>query len=312
MKKHILLLPFLFPASIHSMETNSLLEITKKSFNIAYCGTKINVTKKSLFEISDKVTMTIVGKHQQKMLHYYFAENYDCIGITYFPGSPIYQKYEEYDSDSDDDTYKPYEPCHLSDTHQHNFKKLEDKHLITKIIEPCITQTTLLNGQKTYLYNVMRKNVNSVNHVAVLTSIDKTAIEEASKDLIQCYNNVLTFPIECGTLDNHICANKLNNSAKPTVALPPLGADVGFPRDKAAPIAITTVLKFIKNNPNAYGTIYFYVKKRSDFARYKLLLMHHTGVLYNICLFILAHKYDKSSVVSIFPQEIVHYITQLI
>lgn len=305
MIKRILFFTFLFPTSIHSMETNSLLEITKKIFNIAYCGTNIHVTKEPLFEISDKVTMTVVGKHQQKMLHYYFVENYEDIGITYFPSSPIYQKYEKYDSDSDDDTYKPYEPCCLSDTHKYklaNSKKLKYSHLIAKIIEPCITQTTLLNGQKTYQYNVVRKNVNSVNHVAVLTFIDKTAIEEASKDLTQCYNNVLTIPIKCGPL---------NNCIKPTVALPPLGADIGFPRDKAAPIAITTVLKFIIKNPKAYGTIYFYVKKRSDFARYKLLLMQHTGLLYNICLFILAREHD-SNIVSLLPPEIVHYITQLI
>ena len=311
MTKNIIIFPLLATTCIQGMETDSLLEITKKSFTITYHGTKINVTKESLFDISDKATMTVVGKHQQHMLHYYFLENYEKIGTVYFPNSTIYQKLKEYDSDSDDDTYKPYDPCCLSDTEKHKLtnRKVPENGLITKIIEPCILQSFFPNEQKKiYQYNVTRKHKNSIIYPSynVLTFMDEAAIQEASKDLVECYNDALTSPIKCGALYNYT-----DNKTKATVALPPLGADAGFPRDKAAPIAITTILEWIEKNPNTYETIYFYVKKRSDFTRYKLLLLQHSGLLHKVCLFYCAYI-DKNNILVSLPKDIIDYIMKLI
>jgi len=59
---------------------------------------------------------------------------------------------------------------------------------------------------------------------------------------------------------------------KRSIALDALSTQTGFPREKAAPIAIKAVLDFIQENPDAYDVIQLFVKKRSEFDLYKKLL----------------------------------------
>ena len=64
----------------------------------------------------------------------------------------------------------------------------------------------------------------------------------------------------------------LVNKKEKSIALPALGTAVDFPRDKAALIAVPEIIKFIKNNPNAYDRIELFVKKQSEFEVYQTLL----------------------------------------
>ena len=94
------------------------------------------------------------------------------------------------------------------------------------------------------------------------------AINEACKDLKMCYKKVL---IKGPTI--------LNTALEKSIALSPLSMHIGLPRNKAAPIVIATVLKFIKKNPYTYDLIELFVQKNMDFEMYKkLLLEYYTSI----------------------------------
>ena len=76
MTKYTLALIIIFSSCIYGMETNFLLERTKSFFNITYLGTQINVTKESLFDISNKVTMIVLGQNEQNRFENKFNIKY--------------------------------------------------------------------------------------------------------------------------------------------------------------------------------------------------------------------------------------------
>ena len=162
------------------------------------------------------------------------------------------------------------------------------------VTEPCITKDSYINTGKApsnFMYDVIRKN-------ECLTFINDQATEEASKDLTFCYKEALNKGLS------------VYNTKEKNISFSTLSADVGFPRDIAARIAITTVFKFIENNPNRYCSINFFVKKRSDFALYKYLLLQRTKWFHTIYLFYWMHK-DKdnqNNVLAWLPKELRDYI----
>jgi len=88
------------------------------------------------------------------------------------------------------------------------------------------------------------------------------AIEEAGKDLAACYQEALDIVLK----------KLLEDKKEKNIAFSTLGADVGFPREKAAPIAVKAIVEFIQHNSGAYDVVELFVKKRFEFALYKELL----------------------------------------
>ena len=62
------------------------------------------------------------------------------------------------------------------------------------------------------------------------------------------------------------------NDEKKSIAFPPLSTLLGMPSDKAANIAVASVLNYIKNNSQTYEEIQFVVEEEKDFNYYKNLL----------------------------------------
>jgi len=77
-------------------------------------------------------------------------------------------------------------------------------------------------------------------------------------------------------LNHGMSYNKKDNS----IALMALGTDVGVPRKSAACVAVSTILEFIQQNPNAYVLIHLFVKKHFEFALYKKLIEERLYVNY--------------------------------
>ena len=298
MKRNIIIIACLSTGFAHGMQTTYLLEITEKSLSIIAHGTPINLFKESIFEPSNPISLTVVGNHQQNMLlksddYLYNIGNIYCNNLN----NSIHKRNKDNDSASDDDTYHPH-PNQIEKQTWQDFHTI--KSLIMHVEEPCISNSTrsqnhafcpkgfsecinfTIPGQfiDDFVYEVHRpvSNRNDMCYQKMFTGDE--AIKEASKDLALCYTLVL----------NQGTKERFYINEKSSIALPTLGADVGFPREKAAPIAVTTALEYVKNNPEKYKSINFFVKKQSDFALYKKLLMQECNLLEKICLLFCANK----------------------
>lgn len=275
------------------------IEVTEKSFTLLPKSllfpfqTKITLNKQSLFEVCTNNTqgVIVVGKNQQK-ISAARLEAFEYVGKIYsFLDRDLYQKID--DSASDDDTYKPYpyHPGHQRKAIKTNCKLFRNIFVVT---EPCITKDFYNNTENAtphFMYDVIRGN-------ECLTFTHNQAIEEAGKDLTFCYTQALNKGLT------------IYNTKEKNISFPTLGADVGFPRDKAARIAINTIFEFIKDYPNKYAGITFFVQKRSDFALYKFLLLQKIPFLYGIYLLCLGHR-KKDNILSLLPTELIDYIASL-
>ncbi len=299
MKKTVILTACLSNLLTHSMENPD--QNKNKFFSIVLYRTTINVSKTPLYDIANKVDQIIVGKHEQQLL------TDDIFDIFYQPGimdlrGNILCKHTDDESDSDDETYKPFQEENRSKLWEKIIEK--DTPSTIGVAEPCILSHGWCNDYETKkqipipCYKVQRFNKDNPKTES-WTFYRDHAILEASKDLILCYEEVLTLGLPI-------------DGTKKSIAFPTLSADVGFPREKAAIIALTTITNFIRNNPNipnhnAYNRMELLVKKRSEFTAYVEFLKNYwrkPGIL------ILAHT-DADHFLFEIPRDIIDYILQL-
>ncbi len=275
MKKNMLLVASLFTACVQGMETNF--------WTITFVGTKINLNKGFISDAGDKVDAIVVGINQQLNSHFY------NVGELFEKPRFVYEESRDTD-DASDDSYQPY-PYYLVDKVR-SYKSLK-KGVACRVFfmtEPCIRRDEFFG------YSVDRPHPWQKN----LWFGGNKAIEEATKDLAFCYKEAFD-----GVL------KRLTDKVGRSIAFATLSADVGFPREKAVPIAVRTLLECIKNNPGAYDRIELFVNKRFEFAWYKLLLMEDCGLIEKICLLYCANK-DPEHLISMWPREIIYYIAKLV
>jgi hypothetical protein len=293
MKKNIALIVSIFTASIHGMETNF--------WTVTYRGTKINVNKGCISDVGDKVDAMVLGENQQMRDH--SANVGEILERKSIANPPIAYRYKQDIGDvSDDDSYQPFpypgeEKCC-------NFLKKSVNCLVFFVIEPCIRQ----GSNKVFLYSVNRPHQGRKEIYDCCLFEGDNAIKEATKDLIFCYKEAFV-----------VVEKELIDEVEKSIAFAALSADTGFPREKAASIAVKTILEYIQNNPSAYDRVELFVTKRCEFAWYKLLLMDHCGLIYKICLLACAHishctnaYRDPEYPLSLLPRELIHYIANLI
>jgi hypothetical protein len=287
MKKNILILACTVSSFTHSMETNN--------FSIKIYGTIINVTNGPLHVLHNNTC--VVGQHQQQLLEFSNIEK------SYIPGELSCSHTLKYieniysENSSDDDTYKTFE---VENRHKlsKNAQTLTTKNKVIRVTEPCISsagwrrdpQTDRLIPTTSYTIHRFDEN----HQKTYLDFKDDKAVREASKDLILCYEKALIHGVP---------------HPEKNIAFSTLSADVGFPRDKAAPIAIKTIITFLKNNPHTYNCITLCVQKRSEFTAYKKLLNDYWQ---RICLLYCVYKnYDTDVALSWLPLDVINHIAWL-
>ncbi len=255
----IILFASLATTFTHSMETVSLLGMTKTSLNMIYNGTKINLLKEPLSSAANKAKITFVGDKQQELLSGQFDTSSYTVGTIWnacdnlldsstrhFGESiSLYEKNKDDDSASDDDTYKsyPYNPDNKKEAlWKSTYKKTAS--FIKNVVEPCINQSA-----EGFIYYSCRRDPNYhwSNNKILLTFTGDEAIEEASKDLDLCYREILRIGAGyyISRSESKIWYTRPQTKQNTTIAIPPLSVDVGFPRDKAAPIAIAAIFNFL-------------------------------------------------------------------
>lgn len=231
--------------------------------------TTVKLTKGCMFDADGKIDLMVVGRVQQMQLQPpRFGDSLEVGRIYTVRENMIYIKNKDDESASDDDTYKPYATdeerkyVHKKEIWTNAHKKAMQSNVLS-VVEPRIRMKKY-DTESFWSYYAERANPDGEGGSIVNLNSDKKAVlEEATKDLVRCYNNVLNY----------------NVGKHKSIAISALGTDVGFPREDAAPVAVATILEFIKTSGNdgiePYALIHLFVKKRSEFARYKELLAEY-------------------------------------
>lgn len=260
-------------------------------FSIVLYGTTINVSTKFLSNLVN-IDLFVAGCHDQCLL-----KNSDTMNDK--PGTILYQdhiywKNKDNKSYYHDDTWEFF-------GHENRIKEaqknvISQSAIVMVITEPHITLKGYYHDPFNTLVPIPRYQVPRFDTHQNLweprTFDENEAITQASKDLTLCYEKVL---------EQGVCVESKS------IALPTLGADVGFPRDKAAPIALTAITNFLMHHPGAYHRIKLWVKKRSEFVAYTTFLTHYWQ---KPCLLYCAHK-DENCVLRDIPRDVIGYILQL-
>jgi hypothetical protein len=255
---------------LYGMEDNN--KVLQLSYNTVppICLIKDNIYKR---EFSMAASITVAGLTEQGLIEGF---NVDIVAGDWFKSNnngvslldPTFEKYFNYVPRF------PKEPRSIIlEGKRFNITDISATDKISRepvpgililIVEPMIN--TAPNDDKSYAYTPHRNVTMEDNRT--LKSMNyfygQHAFEEAEKDLKLCYTNLLD-----GAYIMFIKDEK-NRS----IAFPPLSTLLGISHDKAAKIAVATVLEFIKNsiNKDKYSEIQFVVKKQEDFNAYKKLL----------------------------------------
>jgi len=268
MKKYMVMIVFMSTALVHGMEHPKIKPSNTVSLVIGQ--TTVQLTKCPIYKL-DKVDLVFVGRVQQQTLKKpnSFHDIHEVGLIEPVDNNMVYIKTKDVESGSDDDTYKPYDNSKLGDAKLWETAYQEVvKGEVLSILEPRIMSKRYFDKQQSkfvdgFHYYAHRKSLDGKNEYLNVEEDGEDAIAEASKDLAFCYTTALVEGCKI-----------LGKKEKKSIALSAFGIDVGFPRDEAALVTVTTILKFIKNSPEKFSLIHLFVKKRSDFDRYKELLAH--------------------------------------
>lgn len=272
MKMKIGVLATLCATSMHGMEM-------EKNWTILLHGTQINLTQGNMLALyadgKKKVDLIVVGYHEQEII----GKGTICgcaVGgcrqiktVRFRMNCGVICEQRK----GCNRCFKITEP----------FVKFEDDP--GKITACHYEQFTLLNNNNNVIFHEqMYKN--------------EKAIEQASADLALCYNNAFMYGLK-----------QLKEKNEKSIAFPTLSADVGFPRDKAAYIAVASILECIQYHPKAYSCIELFMQEKEEFDLYKELLTKYQRIIDNFFLFYCAHKYNAFSVPIL--QDVVHSIVRL-
>lgn len=217
----------------------------KNQYHFKIHSTTITVTKENIAEVNG-IDLIVLGENEQFQLQkYYSSQDKKVIGTISLLNNPtIYQKDKSDESPSDDDTYKVYDI--IGDTINKTIAKTVRTRVI-RIEEPYIALMPELERGYKKLYT--RKM-----DTAISCYYDQDAIRRASEDIIFCVKNILKYAAE----------NKIKN-----IAMSPLGAAVGVPREKVAYSIIETLYGYVKENSDIFDKIFICIKKRSELSLYK-------------------------------------------
>ena len=251
-KRGLVVIVVLWSSYLYGMECSALY---------IYGKTKIHLTKGSPYDCDGKVNCIIFEKNEQQLLYELFADNW-LVGHTQIaPKKTVYIYYKDTNSYFEDDVYNS---CY-NNLIQKSQENVIEKRLLSMSIE--VTEPLIFKSQHSgeYYYYAEKIDKGVSEYPSGRKYFGAEAIEQASNDLVLCYDNALIAGLR-----------KHGGKKKKSIALPALGTAVDFPREKAALIAVPTILEFIKNNPKGYDRIELLVKKRSEFVLYKELLAAHT------------------------------------
>jgi hypothetical protein len=222
-----------------------------------YGKTKIEVKKGSHYDVDGKIGCLVIEKNEQQLLYQHYADDW-LVGDVKKLFCVSYRCFN--DTGSDFNTADNFCVNNL-------LKGVYRKRLRSTCVE--VVEPLVFKSQYTdeYYYYVEKICQEMSKHPCGVKYFGEEAIEQASDDLALCYNNVFSEGLK-----------SLVNKKEKSIALPALGTAVGFPREKAVLVAVPEIMRFIKNNPNAYDRIELFVKEQSELELYQTLLNFYTNL----------------------------------
>lgn len=198
----------------------------------------------------------VVGKRQQERLQEPRYGDTAIIGaIKLVENNVFYMLPTSSESDSQDDSYKPFE--HNTQLYQAAEHKILSCTLL-EIIEPRITMGNyVVDKDKVYGYQFVEHNAEKKQLVRSSVYEDE-AIEKATLAACNCYRIALN--------------EALKHVATKGIALDSLSTPLGLPRTKKVCSAIFKVLLDFIGEHQGTQAVSLFVKKRSEFNIYKELI----------------------------------------
>ena len=278
MTKNILIFPLLATTFTHGMETNSLQK-TPPSWSVIHKTQNINLTQQPLSDVINNINNSIKdNKHHVQ--HPYCINDHLC--------------------DHQQQENKTIS-CFTAHSYHGTTVNSKDLYHIRSAISDISSHFSHFSDQT--IIGASHNELFTIRYHFVTTEkqpLTKATIQKSLKKLKKQYAKILN--------DNH---NRLDYFSSYPLDRPILNISIGFPGTKIVPCALKTIFKFIKNSPDVYDSINFFVTTTADFALYKTLLWKHTGLLHKICLFYGGHKKQKN-IISLLTYDIKKYIIQLI
>jgi len=276
MKMKISMLAILCTICAHGMEM-------EKNWSVVLHGTKINLTQGNMLaayaDETKKVDLIVVGYHEQEIVG-----NGSICGYPLGECRRVFHTKFKVDNSDQVTIFKPrkgYNRCFKITEPFVEFEYDQGKLNIC-----CYERCVQLNTDKSYtLHEKLYR--------------DEKAIEEASKDLALCYNNAFLYGLE-----------QLKEKKEKSIAFPTLSADVGFPRDKAAHIAVASIFEYIQYNPKAYHCIELFMQEKDEFDLYKELFAKYHRIRENYILFCCIYNDVQKTehLLATVPQDVITYI----
>jgi hypothetical protein len=217
-------------------------------------ATRVEIRKGSLYEADGAVDILVVGLHEQKRLNRSFkivdkrACSVETVGATQFlrpNGQYVNIMKQKSDSGSEGET--EHHPSKIIKHRDYNFDQKLMNSKVLVVVEPELNQRWYNNKRENYTYDKGEEEYSG-----------EEAIRQAGIDLACCYQNVLKEGLRC-----------LGDKEIKSIAIPTLSTSTFFPRRDAARVALSSIFKFIQNNPGAYSYIQMFVKKRFELDIYK-------------------------------------------
>jgi hypothetical protein len=201
-----------------------------------------------------KVDIVWAGRKEQRILQAPSFGDSNCVGKIYESDNNIYYPKNPYGQE-----YCPFK--YNDKTLWKDALKKEMSMSVIHIVEPTIAVQKNYNTDKNYFcYYALHDNRDRgmEDRVYEVEAFGQEAISQASIDLDICYTSVLINTIE-----------QLKTHKKYRIALQSLSTHVGFPLSDAAPVAVKSIVDYIKKHSTHYECVCLFVDTDAEFNIYK-------------------------------------------
>jgi len=228
-----------------------------KPFSFLVNSTEIQVIHGPLYDAdTKKVDIVWAGRKEQRILQAPSFGDCYCVGKIFKSDNNIYYPENPYG--------KEYCPFNNQDTTLWKnalMKKMNTS--VMHIVEPTIEVKKnyhINNKANDFSYYALHDKCDRgmEDRVYEVVCFGQKAINEASIDLDICYTSALVKTVE-----------QLGTDKKHRIALQNLSTRVGFPLSTAAPVAVKSIIDYLKKHSTHYECVYLFVDTDAEFNIYK-------------------------------------------
>ena len=253
MKKSMVMVTYLTVSLLHGMEQQE-----PHTFSFVVNSTEIQLIHGPLYDAdAKKVDIIWAGRKEQLILQAPSFGDYrgNCVGKIFPSNNDIYYPKNPYGQE-----YRPFK--YNDKTLYKDALRKEMSMPVMYVVEPTIAEKNNYNTNKAndYYYYALHdlKDIGMSQGDHEVNVFGQEAIRQASIDLDICYTSALIKTIE-----------QLEAGKKHRIALQSLSTHVGFPVSAAAPVAVKSIIDYLKKHSTHYECVCLFVDTDAEFNIYK-------------------------------------------